>query len=135
MGTGIVERRSRPIRLSLSRAEWETIVNALDTQPETAECCGKAIDALRSHLSSVVGEPDEIVAIAQTSTAWSALILGICLHLTHETTLLPMAKRLRSQLEVQVRRIESPVHLEDPVNIQQWHPISADDCRERIDRN
>ncbi|MGI5836482.1 MAG: hypothetical protein ACOX87_08315 [Chloroflexota bacterium] len=130
-----MERRARQIQLSLSRAEWETILNELDTQPETAECCAVAIDALRSHLSSVVAEPDDVVSLTQTSVAWSTLILGICLHLTHVTTLLPLAKRLRSQLEVQIRRIESPVYLENPADAQQWQPLTADDCWERIDRN
>lgn len=135
MEKGIVERRARQIRLSLTRAEWDAILNELDTQPETAECCADAIDSLRSHLSSVACEPDEMVSFEQTSIAWSTLILGICLHLTHVTTLLPLAKRLRSQLEVQIRRIESPVYLESPAHIQQWQPLTADDCWERIDRN
>lgn len=130
-----MERKLRQIRLSLSRAEWQTIVQELDSLPETAECCGRAIDSLRSRLASATRGPDEMVVLAQTSLAWSPLILGICLHLSYRTTLLPTAQRLRSQMEVQVRRIESPVHLDNPRESQRWRPIPPDDWRERIDQN
>ena len=131
-----MERRARQIQLSLLRAEWETILNELDTQPETAECCAVAIDALRSHLSSVVAEPDDVVSLTQTSVAWSTLILGICLHLTHVTTLLHSGQATAEPTGGADQAYREPGLLgKAPADAQAVAASTADDCWERIDRN
>ncbi|GEM_PF-7114732 len=127
--------KQRQIHLSLSLAEWETVIRELDSLPETATACGRAIDTLRGYLHRVDCGPDELVVLSQTSLAWSPVILGVCLHLSYKLTLLPMAQRLRSQMEVQVRRIESPVQLEDPAEVRHWQPLPMDDWQDRVDPN
>ncbi len=120
--------RRRMVHLTLARGEWYLIAQELGRLAETAESCGPAIATLEVRLSESEGYPDELLTIAQPPLGWSPLIFGLSLHVLRTPILLPIAEHLRNQMEMQVKRIEGAVRLEDPTELRRWQEAPLDGC-------
>lgn len=120
----------RQVRLTLGRGEWYLIVRQLATLPQTAEICKLAIATLQVQLGETEGNPSQMLTISQPPLNWSPLIFGLSLHVLLTPTLLPLAERLRSQMEMQTKRIEGAVRMEDPSEADLWEKAPVDDWRE-----
>ncbi len=112
--------RRRTIHLTLAWGEWYLIAQELGWLPQTAESCAPAIAALQARLAETEGYPDELFTIGQPPLNWSPLVFALSLHVLHDSTLLPVAERLRNQMEMQTRRIEGAVRPEDPAELRRW---------------
>ncbi len=102
----------KPIRLTLSRLEWEEIARELAAWPESAAVSASVVRDLQARLEASRCRPDELITFSQSALSWAPLILALALQVRRDQTLLPVAEHLQSQIQMQVKRFEGPVRVE-----------------------
>ncbi len=127
--------RRRLIYLTLARAEWDDLARELSSLPQTSESCGSAIAALEDSLAGAESDPDQLVTLAQPSIQWSPLIFALSLHVLYSPSLLPIAERLRNQMEMQAKGIEGAVYPDEEGEGLQWGRVAVDSCRGIVSTN
>lgn len=103
----------RLIHLTLSRLEWEAIARELSTWPESAAVSASVVRDLQARLAVSRSRQDELVTFSQSALSWAPLVLALALQVRRDPTLLPVAEHLQGQIQMQVKRYEGPVRIED----------------------
>ena len=108
--------------LSLARREWAELVGGLAALPDVAQTCAAGVSVIQQALARSHAKPDELVLVAQSPLQWSALILGLSVHVLRRPGLLGSAERLRDQMMAQARRVEGLPTSTDMRDLGAWSP-------------
>ena len=130
-----MEITRRMTHLTLARREWQVLARELAADPETAKSCSRALDSLKAQTERSPRPPDETLTIAQPPLNWSPVIFGLSLRVLQDPTLLPIAERLRDQMEAQARRIDGMVAPELGGDEKAWRRVVDEDLSHRIGAN
>ena len=74
---------------------------------------------LQARLAASRCRSDELVTFSQSALSWAPLVLALALQVRRDPTLLDVAEHLQGQIQMQVKRYEGPVRIEDFAH-QEW---------------
>ncbi len=115
----------RLIHLTLARLEWEAIARELATCPESASVSASIVRDLQARLAASRRRQDELITFSQSALSWAPLVLALALQIQRDPTLLSVAEHLQSPIQMQVKRFEGPVRVDDFRN-REWSRVRSD---------
>lgn len=78
---------------------------------------------------------EEPVSIRQSPIQWSPLVLGLAVRVLQQPELLPVVEQLRDQMEMQARKIDGLMAMDESPNTVSWQQVQASDPSEAAGSN